>query len=206
MIRLLGKIPNKINIAFSGGVDSLVAAHFFKQGKKDVTLFHFNHGCEYSDHIEGECMVRAEELGLNIIVRYNSTPDAPPGVSKEDHWRRQRYKFLTNTGGPTMTCHHLDDAMETWVWSSLHGEPKTIPYSRQNIIRPFLLTPKSELVDYATRHNLVPVDDPYNDDLSLTRNYIRANLMPHVKVVNPGLAKVVRKMYLNGEHHALSSS
>lgn len=203
MIRLLNKVPHKINIAFSGGVDSLVAAHFFKQGKKDVTLLHFNHGCKYSELIEKCCRAWAEDLELPIQVQAIADPVTPPKLSKEDYWRRQRYKFLTATDVPTVTCHHLDDAMETWVWSSLHGAPMVIPYSRQNIIRPFLLTEKAELVRYAQRHQLNPVPDPFNDDLSLTRNYIRANLMPHVKVVNPGLAKVVRKMYLNKESMVL---
>ena len=54
MLRLLATIPHKVTVAFSGGVDSLVLAHFLKNGKRDVTLAHFNHGCEYSDQIIDE--------------------------------------------------------------------------------------------------------------------------------------------------------
>lgn len=96
---------------------------------------------------------------------------------------------------PTITCHHLDDAVETWVWSSMHGNPKIIPYSRGNIIRPFLLTKKKELEAYCERYGLIPVDDPYNRDTDLTRNYIRANMMEHVRVVNPGIDTVIIKKY-----------
>lgn len=196
MINLLGQVPNTINIAFSGGVDSLVAAHFFKRGKKKVTLLHFNHGCQYSENIQAQCEAIAKELDCPIVVGEINDPVTPDKMSKEDYWRRARYRFLTSFDGTTITCHHLDDAMETWVFNCLRGNPNVIPYSRQNIIRPFLLTPKANLIEYAKRNNLTPVDDPFNDDLGLTRNYIRANIMDHAKVVNPGLEKVVRKMYL----------
>lgn len=197
MIKLLTKIPKRINLAFSGGVDSLVAAHFLSKGKHDLMLLHFNHGCEYSDGIEEQCRERAESLSVPIVVR--KIDDATPnkGQSLEDFWRRSRYRFLRSYSDPFITCHHLDDAVETWVWSSLHGTPKLIPVQDDKVLRPFLVTEKAELVSYANRHGLIPVDDPYNRVNSLTRNYIRVNIMPHAYQINPGLKKVIRKKYLN---------
>lgn len=203
MIRLACQVPNKIYLAFSGGVDSLTAAHFFKQGGKSVELLHFNHGCEYSNHIEEQCISRATDLNLPIHCASINEPTAPAGKSLEDHWRTMRYRFLRpyslpNT--PVITCHHLDDAVETWIWSSLHGEGKLIPVKNNGITRPFLLTEKQELVNYATRHGLVPVDDPYNRENHLMRNYMRVNMMEHAYYINPGLRKVIRKKYLNHEN------
>jgi tRNA(Ile)-lysidine synthase len=197
MIRILGTIPHKVNLAFSGGVDSLAVAHFLKAGGRDVTLLHFNHGCEYSDKIEDECLDASIKLSLPIIFS-DSIVSKPPEMSLEEFWRVERYKFLRRTSGsvPVITCHHLDDAVETWVWSSLHGTPKLIPYENVGIIRPFLITPKDELIAYANRHGLTPVDDPYNRETHLIRNYIRCNIMPHAYYVNPGLKKVIKKKYL----------
>lgn len=201
MIKTATKIPHKVCLAFSGGIDSLAAAHFLAAGKKNVTLLHFNHGCEYSDGIAVQCQVKAEELGLPIFIGHIGDGTTPKGESLENFWRRARYKFLRNYANSVdqklITCHHLDDAVETWIWSSLHGEGKVIPVEDNTVIRPFLLTEKQGFIDYAHSRGLIAVDDPYNDELHLTRNYIRANMMQHAYYVNPGLKKVIRKKYLN---------
>lgn len=200
-MKLLCEVPNEVYIAFSGGVDSLVAAHFFKRGRKKVHLLHFHHGCQYSDAIMEECKQRADELGLPLTVGVNDA-GPPTGISLEEFWRDQRYKFLKPYSqiAPVVTCHHLDDAVETWVWSALHGEPKLIPVRRRNFIRPFLVTEKQWFISYAERHGLVPVHDPYNEEYHLTRNYIRRNIIPHALHINPGLRKVIRKKYLCESH------
>lgn len=207
MLRLTHSIrqTENLKLAFSGGVDSLSAAHFFRR-RKDLTLYHFNHGCEYSDQIAEECIEKAKELELPIVIG-RLRGKKKNAQSLEDFWRRARYRFLYEAfGSDVITAHHLDDALETWVWSSLHGDGKIIDplqtihtpinVTPQKLHRPFLLTPKRELVEYAERHGLVPVADPYNNEMGLTRNYIRANMMEHVLVVNPGIEKVIRKKYL----------
>lgn len=196
MINLLTKIPRQINLAFSGGVDSLVMAHFLKRNHK-VTLLHFNHGCEYSDSIAEQCRERAESLCMPIIVQNidQSTPNK--GQSLEDFWRRARYRFLRSSGEQFITCHHLDDAVETWLWSSLHGEGKLIPFKDAQVLRPLLITEKDDLQRYATKNGLEAVHDPYNYKFDLTRNYMRANIMQHAYHINPGLKKVIKKKYLS---------
>jgi tRNA(Ile)-lysidine synthase len=195
MFKLLTKIPRNINIAFSGGVDSLAAAHFLKRNH-NVTLLHFNHGCAYSDRIENDCRKRAKDLDLPILVGRMGIATQEKGQSLEDFWRRCRYRWLRSFDERFITCHHLDDAAETWVMSALHGNPKLIPVQDELVLRPFLITEKQKLESYATKHNLIPVEDEFNSDYSLTRNYIRRNMMPQCYNVNPGLNKVIRKKYL----------
>lgn len=193
MIKMLMKIPNDIGIAFSGGVDSLAIAHFLKRGKKNVTLFHFNHGCEYSNEIEEKCCELAESLGLEIIIgRFQGDGRK---LSLEDKWRRARYNFLRSFDMKIITGHHLDDAVETYVFTSLHGTVRMIPVESGNIIRPFLITEKSEFEKYCKINNLQWVDDPYNRKMSLMRNYMRSNVMKHLYHINPGLKTVIRKKY-----------
>ena len=89
------------------------------------------------------------------------------GESQEEYWRNERYAFFEKfKASPIVTCHHLGDAVETWVMSSLHGEGKLIPYrnARYNIMRPFLCTPKSEIEDWAERHGVEYVTDGSNFD------------------------------------------
>ncbi len=196
MIKMLFALPQKIDLAFSGGIDSLVVAHFLARSKKDLRLWHFNHGCEYSNQIEKECRERADELGLPIIVSHLNA-EKPPRQSQEDFWRKHRYEFLRSSDRHMMTAHHLNDAVETWVWSSLHGEGKIIPPQNGNIIRPFLLTSKTDFQDYGQRHGLKEVEDPFNEDLHVMRNYMRTHVMQHIEHINPGIDKVIRKKYLS---------
>ena len=62
MIKHIGNVPTNVNLAFSGGIDSIAAALFYKNGGRNVTLYHFNHGCEYSDIIEKQCIELANKL------------------------------------------------------------------------------------------------------------------------------------------------
>lgn len=190
------KIPFNVGIAFSGGVDSLAVAHFLKRGKRNITLFHFNHGCEYSDKIQNECEALASALELPIVIHKNDALGAPKGESLENFWRKKRYKFLFSQDIPVITCHHLNDAVETWLFTSFNGNPKVIPYESKNVIRPFLLTPKRAFVNYCERHGLTPAHDPYNEKFHLARNFIRANIVPQVEKINPGIESVIAKKYL----------
>lgn len=205
MLKMTHSLPReKIKLAFSGGVDSLVVAHFWRRNS-NVTLLHFNHGCEHSDEIEAQVRNRAQALDMPLVVG-RIGGEKPSGMSLEDFWRKQRYRFLYGeTGEHVVTAHHLDDAIETWIWSSLHGEGKIISPKqdveyggkKNTLHRPFVLTKKDSIVEYAEHHGLVPVDDPYNRESGLVRNYIRENMMSHVRYINPGIDKVIRKKYLN---------
>lgn len=205
MIKHIGIINKQINLAFSGGIDSVAAALFYKRGNRNVTLYHFNHGCEYSDTIEKECIELANKLELPIIVGKN-TNTIKPKQSLEDFWRRSRYKFLyesLNDGDTIVTAHHLNDAIETWVWSSMHGESKliqpsqTIDYHGKTIVlrRPFLLNNKKTMADFVSDIDIVL--DESNNNNKLIRNYIRNVMMDNVLVVNPGIEKTIRKKYLS---------
>lgn len=202
MIKILPNItiPMKVTLAFSGGVDSLAIAHFLKKGKRDITLAHFNHGCPVSDTIEKDCRTLADTLQCPIIVKRIDDPDCPSGRSIEDFWRRNRYRWLRSLDSEVITGHHLNDAVETWLWSAIHGNPKLIPAQSGNVIRPFLITPKREFEAYCTEQDLNPIYDACNYDMNLTRNYMRANLIPVVDKINPGIEKVIIKKYLESKN------
>lgn len=207
MIKILPQIniPHKVTIAFSGGIDSLAIAHFLKNGKRDITLAHFNHGCPVSDAIEKDCRTLADTLQCPIIVKRIDDPVCPSGCSIEDFWRRNRYRWLRSLDSSVITGHHLNDAVETWLWSAMHGNPKLIPAESGNVIRPFLITPKSEFEKLCYSEEIFdldiePVLDIMNNDMSKMRNYMRKELMPVVKHINPGIEKVIIKKYLENEN------
>lgn len=195
MLHYFQKPPLKVYVAVSGGVDSMTILHHLKNGGRDVTALIFNHGLEFENSM------------INMVKEFCKKQDIPTKIGKisdsegkgsEKFWREQRYKFLDQfTDAPVITCHHLNDAIEWWVLSSLRGEGKLIPYQRGNYIRPFIITTRKELMEMAIRQHTPWIDDPTNfDPRYCQRNYIRHTLLPHVLAINPGMESTIRKKYL----------
>ena len=193
MIRVSMKLPGHIAIAVSGGPDSMAALDFLSR-KKTVLALHFNHKTSSSNAAErvvsDYCAMRNIPLAIGELET-----DMPVGMSREDFWRKQRYKFFEYAAGElsVITCHHLDDVMETWLFTSLHGDPRLIPSCRGRYLRPFLGTRKAVFEDWCDRKDVPHVIDPSNADVSFMRNYIRHELLPKALQINPGLPKVLRK-------------
>lgn len=195
MIKVQGKLPREIYVACSGGVDSMAVVDFLRNNH-DITLVYFNHGTEHGE--KAFKFVTTYSSDNNLPFMYGSlgagaADGKPKNDSWEEHWRKERYKFFHTINAPIITAHHLNDCVETWVWSSMHGESKIIPYANKNVIRPFRLTRKRELQLWANLKNVPHIEDDSNSNICYTRNYIRHEMMPHVLRVNPGIHKNVAK-------------
>jgi tRNA(Ile)-lysidine synthase len=191
MIQIQGSIPRKITIACSGGVDSMAITDFLKRSHI-VTLQFVHHLTETSEKAYHFLREYANKNNIDLNVDFID-PVIPKNTSQEEHWRNQRYSIFYNLSTPIITAHHLDDCVETWIWSSLNGEGKVIPYSNMNVIRPFRLNKKSEFYNWCNRHNVPYIEDESNNDTKYMRNYIRHTMMPHILKVNPGIHKVIYK-------------
>lgn len=192
MLKLLFPLPKQITVACSGGVDSMAAVDFLRR-KHDVVVAFYHHGTKTSD-IAME-LVAKYCTDLNIPIFYGMiSGEKPKDKSLEEYWRDVRYNFFANCGDTVVTAHHLDDSVETYIWSALHGKPKVPRLVRGNVQRPFLTTPKQKMIDWCKQHNVPWVEDLTNNDTKFTRNYIRHELMPHALKVNPGLNKTVKKI------------
>ena len=194
MIKLLVPLPKKIYVACSGGVDSMAALDFLRR-KHDVTATFFDHGtvasAEALRFLQRYCDNNDISLETGAVMRARLK-----GESLEEYWRNERYKYFEWIGETVVTAHHLDDAVETWVWSSMHGNP-TLPHiERDNVLRPFLTTPKKELVDWCKKKNVPWVEDLSNFDTKYMRNYIRHDVMPAIQKINPGIQKTIKKKLL----------
>jgi len=195
VIKLLAKLPRNIHLAVSGGIDSVVALDFLARNH-NITIVHMNHKEGNSDASADFVLELAIKYGCKLV--YDEIKQVKPrNLSREEFWRNERYKLFHRVAEPVITAHTLDDCVETWLWSSLNGIPKIIPYNNINVIRPFLATKKSDFNRWANRNNLKWVEDESNSDLSLTRNFIRKELMPKAMQVNPGLYKTIFKKVMN---------
>ena len=193
MIRIIGKIPDIVTVACSGGIDSMAFTHFLLQGRRKVNLAYFNHDTQHSHKAQQFVENYANEKKLNLFI--GRVKGRKGKRSLEEFWRDERYGFLQRVSSDyTITCHHLDDCVETWLMSSFHGQSKLIPFQRnKNIFRPFLMTTKASIKKYAENKQVNWIDDPSNQKTNFMRNHVRKNIIPQVLVVNPGIRTTIRK-------------
>jgi tRNA(Ile)-lysidine synthase len=192
MLKLLVPLPKQVTVACSGGVDSMAVVDFLKR-RHEVTIAYFHHGTSTGEEAFNFVAKYCTDNKLPMTFKCIPIEERPKDESQEEYWRKKRYQFLEELG-PVITCHHLDDCVETYIWSCLHGNPKVIPLTRKNVLRPFLTTRKQEFISWCERHDVSWIEDTSNKDTKYTRNYIRNEMMPHALHVNPGLHTLVKKI------------
>ncbi len=194
MLELLTKIPRKVYVAVSGGPDSMAVVSFLRSNH-DVTLLHFNHDTEHGQIAEEFVTQYAETVSLPMICG-KITRSRSKDESKEEFWRNERYAFFKNVTERynIIMAHNLDDAVETWLFTSIHGKPNLIPPRRGQILRPFLLCRKSELENWCERKRVPFIRDPANNDVSYPRVRLRNVIIPEVLKI-AGIHKVIAKKY-----------
>jgi len=177
-MKVLGIPKGKIYLSLSGGIDSMVLAHFLINGKKDFSVIHFNHGTEYGNKaslfVEKFCFDRHISCHM-----YNYTGKE----NSELWWAEWRKKVLWSLPHPVLTAHHKDDSLE-----SLLMRRNPILYQCLNIYRPLLATTKNEIENYGANNNVPYIQDYTNNDpTSGLRNKIRNELIPLMREckINP---------------------
>jgi len=199
MIKVQGALPRNLVVAVSGGADSMAVLHFLSKNHNVSAVF-----CDHNtkDSRESYKIVRKFVTDNNITLlqtTINQFRAKKARESQEEYWRNYRYYVFRNhvavwrPNEPIITAHHLNDCVETWIWSALHGNGKLIPYRNNSVIRPFRLNKKRDLEMWCHLNGIEYYKDESNDDTKYMRNYIRHELMPHALKVNPGLEKVIRK-------------
>lgn len=191
MIKIQGKLPRSLFLACSGGSDSMAALSFLRNNH-DITVAFFNHGNEFDEFSEQWMRDYCNREQLKFVTA-RITREKHKQESVEEYWRNERYQWLHSLPGEVVTVHHLDDCVETWVWSSMHGEGRLIGYRKQNVIRPFRLNEKAELLNWVVRKKVDYIEDPGNQNQNFMRNYIRHLVMPHILKINPGIKKTIIK-------------
>lgn len=197
MIHLATKIPKKVYIGVSGGPDSMAALDFiFHKGRRNVVVLNFHHGTEFGrisqSFVKEYCESKNIPFYTDEIKRCRLSKESP-----EEYWRNERYEFFSKfLDAPIVLAHNLDDAIETWIFSAVNGDPKLIPIKSGNVIRPFLLASKNKLTKWCDKHHIPYLIDPANNSLKYPRVRIRKNIIPEILEVNPGIDKVIRKKYL----------
>lgn len=171
----------------------MAVLHFLSQRKTMPKVAYMHHGTEHGEEayafVKQYCSDNGLELSVGHLSRSKQRDESP-----EEFWRIQRYAFLHSIHGTVVMAHHLDDNVESWLLGALHGKPSVMPIRNKNVIRPFMMTKKSEFVDWCSRHGVPHVHDNSNDDTKYARNRMRNKIIPEALAINPGLHKVVAKI------------
>jgi len=197
-IHFLFKAPKECYLAFSGGIDSMVLLHLLLSKKVKVTLLTVDHLTEFSKQEVEFCKATAIKYGLEYLTFVIKTFDK--SNSLEAFWSNERNNIFQSMDKPVLTGHHLDDACEWYVMTSMQGCSKLLNYNNKNVYRPMLITDKKAIIEYANYYNLTYLTDPTNSDNDFNlRNKVRNELLGSIKNCFPGISKTVRRLIIKKE-------
>ncbi|MFT5617330.1 MAG: tRNA(Ile)-lysidine synthase, partial [Arenicella sp.] len=193
---------DKLILAISGGVDSVVLATLMKEIEQGVVLAHCNFQLRAEESDADEQFVRelALKLDLPCEVRHFETSkiaetksDSIQMVARELRYEwfeelRQQYqaKYIC-------TAHHLNDSLETAIFNLTKGTGIAgmvgIPLRAEQIVRPLLFVEKVEILEFAQSNQISWREDVSNQSNKYHRNLIRNEIIPLLKKINPSLEK-----------------
>ena len=194
----------KVLLAVSGGVDSVVLCHLFHQAKFDFGIAHCNFQLRKNDSDEDAIFVKklADDLQVPFFkIAFDTNKYVEENkLSIQVAARNLRYDWLEKIRSENdfqyiATAHHLDDSLETVLYNftkgcgirGLHGIlPKV-----KKIIRPLLFSHKKEIMLFAKKHEISFREDASNATDKYARNNIRHHVIPVLEKINPSLPKTV---------------
>ncbi len=193
MIKILGKIPKDIIVACSGGPDSMAVLDFLSRSKRNIKVLHFDHGTAHAKDAKRLVEEYCEKSGI-FCVTHEISGAPEKGESLEAWWRNRRYEVINLLDDTIVTGHNLNDVAEWWLFTSLRGNPRLMPYQNLNVIKPFILTEKETLTAWCDKNKVPYIIDPTNSGDRFARGRIRKNIMPHALDIAPGFLGTIRKM------------
>jgi tRNA(Ile)-lysidine synthase len=210
----LFQTKDKLLLAVSGGVDSVVLCELCKLAGYDFVIAHCNFQLRGRESDSDEQFVRrlAEKYGVAFYSKIFDTKTVSKKEKKsiETTARDLRYHWFNELIGNTqlaksnkllipycplpiahwiLTAHHANDNIETVLMNFFRGTGikglHGILAKQNKIIRPLLFATKKDLLAFAEENKLQFVTDYTNAENDFTRNYFRNELIPAVQKIFP---------------------
>lgn len=195
---------DKVLLAVSGGLDSVVMVHLLHSLGYATAVAHCNFKLRGADADGDEAFVKelAQKLNLPFFSTHFDTKGYAKqhGLSTQMAARELRYEWLEGIRKQEgcyylATAHHKNDQAETVLLNlvkgtgirGLHGMlPK-----QGHLVRPLLDFTRAELEAYAEANNLTWRTDASNADTHYQRNFLRHEVLPLLEQLNPAVVNTI---------------
>lgn len=191
---------DKLLVAVSGGLDSVVLAHVLHKLDVDFAVAHCHFGLRAEEADADEQFVRklAKQYEVPYFVEFFQTKQfaEQEGISTQMAARALRYEWferIRQTQGLDYiaTAHHQRDTAETMLLNLTHGTGLAglhgIRPKAGHLVRPLLAVSKPDLYDYVVENRLIWREDASNDSPVYQRNRLRLEVLPVLRDINPNL-------------------
>ena len=200
----LFKPTEKVLLAVSGGLDSVVMTHLFYSSQIPFTIAHCNFQLRGEDSVGDALFVNqlGEKYGVEVFstsfdtLKYKKNNN----VSTQMAARALRYdwfKVLTKDLNINViaTAHHANDQAETVLLNLTAGTGirglRGIKPKSNDIVRPLLFATRIELEAYAKLHQLTWREDSSNASIQYKRNAMRHLVVPELEKLNPRFVSTI---------------
>jgi len=198
--RKLCDSKNKILLAVSGGIDSMAMLHLFQECGFNIGVAHANFKLRGDESMGDEKFV--EEICKKNFIPFYTRRFETESYAKENHLsiqmaaRELRYQWFNDLSielgfDHVATAHHLNDSIETILLNLVRGSGLEgfdgIASKNGNIIRPMLFATRELIENYAKEKKIQWREDRSNTTDDYSRNFIRHQVYPLLKELNPSL-------------------
>jgi len=200
---------DKLVLAVSGGVDSMVMLSLFEQLDHEFVVAHCNFNLRGAESDGEEVFVRdyCGAGGIELYVKHFDTREyaALEGISIEMAARRLRYDWFAElldelSYSFVATAHHQDDLIETMLINLSRGTGirglSGIQPRNGKIVRPLLFATRRQILAFARERKIAFINDSSNDELLYQRNVIRHRIIPAFEEIFPVFRKNASKTAL----------
>jgi len=197
---------NRLLVAVSGGVDSIVLVHTLLRSNYKIGIAHCNFKLRNTDSTKDETFVKA--VAKKYQIPFFSTPFDTANYAKQNNLSIQmaardlRYAWFEEVRTAhkfdfIATAHHQDDNLETILLNltkgtGLKGLRGIVPKNGK-VVRPLLPFTKEDILYYAKVNQLTWREDTSNQSIKYQRNKIRLKVIPTLKAINPQLLQNLYK-------------
>jgi tRNA(Ile)-lysidine synthase len=181
----------KLILALSGGIDSMVLADLLLKAKVEFVAAHCNFHLRGNESDGDDWFVRkfAEKRGIQCFVKHFDTEKyaVEHGISIEMAARDLRYAWFEELRqqlgyDKIAVAHHADDQAETFFINLLRGAGlnglKGMKPQNGAIIRPLLWASREQIRQYAVESQITWHEDHTNAESVYLRNKIRNQVLP----------------------------
>lgn len=190
----------RILLAVSGGMDSMLMASLFHESSSRFGIAHCNFGLRGSESDEDERFVRdrAGTFGVPFYTTRFETAEyaREHKISTQMAARELRYKWFEKIRQQEeyqniALAHHLNDLVETMLinlvrGTGVRGMHGILPRNGK-LIRPLLCFTRTEIEAFVNRESIPYREESSNSSDKYVRNRLRHLVIPVLKELNPDL-------------------